>query len=55
MHSTAERAPSDSQIINEQMSRVTHGLDTPNTPRDSEIINVLMSRVTYGFDSPNSP
>jgi len=29
---TAQTAPRDSEIINELMSRVTHGLDTPNSP-----------------------
>jgi len=55
MDSTAQTAPRDSDIINELLSRVTHGFDTPTPPRDSEIINELVSRVTHGFDSPNSP
>jgi hypothetical protein len=42
-------------MINEVLSRVTHGFDTPNSPRDSEIVNELLSPVTHGFDSPNSP
>ena len=42
----------DSEIINELLSRVTHGFDSP---RDSEIINELLSRMTHGFDSPNIP
>jgi len=32
MDSTAETAPRDSQIINELISRVTQGLDSPNSP-----------------------
>ena len=55
MDSTAQTAPSDSEIINELLSRVTHGFDSPNSPRDLEIINELLSRLTRGFDSPNSP
>jgi len=42
-------------MINELLSWVTHGFDSPNSRRDSEIINELLSRVTHGFDSPNSP
>jgi len=52
MDSTAHR---DSEIINELLSRVTHGFDIPNSRRDSEIINELLSRVTHGFDNPNNP
>jgi len=55
MGSTAQTAHSDSEIINELLSRVTHGFESPNSRRDSEIINELLSRVTHGFDSPNSP
>jgi len=55
MDSTCQRAPMDLEIINEVVSRVTHGFDSPNSTRDSEIINELLSRVTHGFDSPNSP
>jgi hypothetical protein len=55
MDSTAQTAPRDSHIINEQLSRVSHGFDNPNRPRDSEIINELLSRVSHGFDSSNSP
>jgi hypothetical protein len=55
MDSTAQTAPRDSEIIDELLSRVTHGFDMPNTPMDSEIINELVSRVTHGFDIPNSP
>jgi len=55
MDSTARTAPRDSEIINELLSRVTHGYDSPKAPRDSEIINKLLSRVTHGFDSPKSP
>jgi len=53
--STSQTGPRDSDIINELVSRVTHGLSNPKTLRDSEIINELLSRVTQGFDSPNSP
>jgi hypothetical protein len=42
-------------MINEVLSRVTHGFDSPNSPSDSEIVNELLSPVTHGFDSPNSP
>jgi len=52
MDSTAQTARRDSVIINELLSRVTHGFDSP---RDSEMINEVLSRVTHGFDSPNSP
>jgi len=52
--STAKAAVRDSENTNELLSRVTHGLDSPNGPRDSEIINELLSWVTHGFDSPNS-
>jgi len=55
MDSTAQTAPMDSEIINELLSWVTLGFDSPNSRRDSEIINKLRSRVTHGFDSPNSP
>jgi len=55
MDSTAQTAPRDTDIIHELVSRVTHGLDSPNSPRDSDIINELVSRVTQGFDNPNSP
>jgi len=55
MDSTARTAPRDSEIINQLLSWVTHGFDSPNSPRDSEIINELLSRVTHGFDSPNNP
>ena len=55
MGSTAQTAPRDLEIINELLSRVTHGFESPNSRRDSEIINELLSRVTHGFDSPNSP
>jgi hypothetical protein len=48
-------SPTDSEIINELLSRVTHGYDSPKAPKDSELINELLSRVTHGFDSPNSP
>jgi hypothetical protein len=55
MGSTAQIAPRDLEIINELLSRVTIGFDSPNIPRDSEMINEVLSRVTHGFDSPNSP
>jgi len=55
MDSKAQTAPTDSEIINELLSRVTDGFDSPNSPSDSEIINELLSQVTHGFDSPNSP
>jgi len=55
MDLTARTAPRGSDIINELLSRVTHGYDSPNSPRGSDIINELLSRVTHGFDSPNSP
>jgi hypothetical protein len=55
MDSTSQTARKDSEIINELLSGVTIGFDSPNSPSDSEMINELMSRVTHGFDSPNSP
>jgi len=55
MDSTAQTTPMDSEIINELLSRVTHGFDCTNSPREFEIINELLSWVTHGFDSPNSP
>jgi hypothetical protein len=55
MDSTAQTARRDSEIINELLSRLTHGFNSPNSRRDSEINNELQSRVTHGFDSPNSP
>jgi len=39
MVSTAQTTPRDSEIINELLSGVTHGFDSPNSPRDSDIIN----------------
>jgi len=42
MYSTAQTAPRDSKIINELLSRVTDGFDSPKSPRDSEIINELL-------------
>jgi hypothetical protein len=54
MDSTAQTAPRDSAIIHELVSRVTHGLDSPNSPRDSEIIIEVLSQLTQGFDSPNN-
>jgi len=32
MDSTARTAPIDSEIINELLSRVTHGFDSSNSP-----------------------
>jgi len=32
MDSTCQTAPMDSEIINELLSRVTHGFDMPNSP-----------------------
>jgi len=32
MDSTAQTPPSDSEIIKELVSRVTHGFDSPNSP-----------------------
>jgi len=55
MDSTAQPAPRDSEIINQLLSRVTHGFDSPNSPRDPEIINKLLSQVTHGYDSPKAP
>jgi len=55
MDSTAQIARRPSDIINQLLSRVTHGYDSPKAPRDSEIINELLSRVTHGFDSANRP
>ena len=55
MDSTAQTARRDSETINEMLTRVTIGFDSPNSFRDSEIINELLSQVTHGFDSPNSP
>jgi len=49
MGSTAQTAHKDSKIINELISRVTHGFESPYNRRDSEIINELLSRVTHGF------
>jgi hypothetical protein len=55
MDATAPTDPRGSDIINELLSRVTHGFDSTNSPMGSEIINQLLSRVTHGFDSPNRP
>ena len=52
MDSTAQTAPRDSEIINEELKRETHVFDGPNSPRASEITNELQSRETHGFDSP---
>jgi len=32
MDSTAQKAPRDSEIINELLARVTHGFDSANSP-----------------------
>jgi hypothetical protein len=37
--------------MNQLLSRVTHGFNSPNSPRETEIINELLSRVTHGFDN----
>jgi len=55
MDSTAHTSHRDSEIINELLSRVTHGFDSPNICRDSEITNELLARVTHGFDSQTAP
>jgi len=55
MDSTAQTARRDTDIINQLLSRVTNGFDSPNNLMDSEIINPLLSRVTHGFNSRNSP
>jgi hypothetical protein len=39
------------EIINELLSRVTRGFDSPPSPLGSQ---KLLSRVTRGFDSPHS-
>jgi hypothetical protein len=46
MNSPAQTAPTDSEIINELLSRVTQGFDSPNSRRESEINKELLSRVT---------
>jgi hypothetical protein len=51
---TAQTGPRDLEIINALMSRVTHGLDTPNSPyglRNHQRTDVTG---THGLDSPNS-
>jgi len=55
MDSTARTAPRDSEIIDQLLSRVTHGFYSPTDPRGSDIINEFLSRVTHGYDNPNSP
>jgi hypothetical protein len=55
MVSTANTSPRDTEIINEMLSRVTHGFDSTTSCRDSEIINELLSRMMNGFDSPSGP
>jgi len=54
MDSTAHTSHRDSEIINEMLSRVTHGFDSTTNLRDSEIINELLSRMTLVFDSQSS-
>jgi len=44
----------ESPIIDELLSRVTRGFDSPHSPCDSEMTNELLSRVKCGFDSPQS-
>jgi len=51
---TSQIAPMVSEIINELLSRVTHGFDSPRAPRDSYIIHELVLRVKHGLNSPNS-
>jgi hypothetical protein len=55
MDSKVQTARTNSEIINELLSRVTHEFNSTTSLRDSEIINELLSRVTQGFDNPNSP
>jgi hypothetical protein len=55
MDSTAHTSHRDSEIINELLSRGTHGFDSTTSLKVSEIINELLSQVTQGFDNPNSP
>jgi hypothetical protein len=54
MNATAQTARRDSEIINELLSRVTIGFDSPNSPRDSEITNKMLAQVNHDFDSPNN-
>jgi len=44
----------ESPIIDELLSLVTRGFDSPHSPWDSEMTNELLARVTRGFDSPQS-
>jgi hypothetical protein len=53
MDSTTHTAPRHSDIINEELSRLMHGL-AQTALRDSKIINELLSRVRRGFDSRHS-
>jgi len=55
MDSTVHTSHRGSELINELLSQVTLGFDSPNSPRDSEIINELLSNVNHGFDSPHVP
>jgi hypothetical protein len=48
-------SPTALEIINELLSWVMHGYDSPKAPKDSKLINELLSRVTHGFDSATSP
>ena len=50
MDSTAPTAPRATDIIDQLLSQVTHGFDSPNNPRGSDIIIKLLSRVMHGFD-----
>jgi len=53
MDSRAHTGPRESEIINELLSRVNRGFDSPDSHRESEIINELLSRVTRGVDNPH--
>jgi hypothetical protein len=52
MDSTVHTSHRGSELINELLSQVMLGFDSP---RDSEIINELLSNVNHGFDSPHVP
>jgi hypothetical protein len=53
--STAQTAPKDSEIVNELLSRETHGFDSANSPKGLINHQELLARVTQGFDRANSP
>jgi hypothetical protein len=55
MDSRAQKVPRDSEIINELMSRVTHGFDSANTTRDSEIINETVIKGDAWIRRPKLP